>query len=73
MASTLKIRAQTRPAFDAMLGHYIRDGEPFNGNAPGGLSSDFHCPEEGRHEEQMQSQLNPVIVFRADLGQGDIS
>jgi integrase len=33
--STLKIRAQTGHASDAMLGRYIRDGELFVGNAAG--------------------------------------
>jgi integrase len=35
--STLKIRAQTGHASDAMLGRYIRDGELFVGNAAGAL------------------------------------
>jgi integrase len=35
--STLKIRAQTGHASDAMLGRYIRDGELFTGNAAGAL------------------------------------
>jgi integrase len=34
-ASTLKIRAQTGHASDAMLSRYIRDGELFGGNAAG--------------------------------------
>jgi integrase len=36
-ASTLKIRAQTGHASDAMLSRYIRDGELFVGNAAGAL------------------------------------
>ena len=36
-ASTLKIRAQTGHASDAMLNRYIRDGELFTGNAAGVL------------------------------------
>ncbi len=36
-ASTLKIRAQTGHASDAMLSRYIRDGELFVGNAAGSL------------------------------------
>jgi len=35
--STLKIRAQTGHASDAMLGRYIRDGELFTDNAAGSL------------------------------------
>jgi integrase len=35
--STLKIRAQTGHASDAMLGRYIRDGELFIGNAAGAV------------------------------------
>jgi hypothetical protein len=35
--STTKIRAQTGHASDAMLAHYIRDGELFIGNAVGAL------------------------------------
>jgi integrase len=35
--STLKIRAQTGHASDAMLGRYVRDGELFLGNAAGAL------------------------------------
>lgn len=35
--STLKIRAQTGHASDAMLARYIRDGELFTGNAAGAL------------------------------------
>jgi integrase len=35
--SSLKIRAQTGHASDAMLGRYIRDGELFVGNAAGAL------------------------------------
>jgi len=36
-ASTLKIRAQTGHASDAMLSRYIRDGELFVGNAAGAV------------------------------------
>jgi integrase len=35
--STLKIRAQTGHASDAMLSRYIRDGELFTDNASGAL------------------------------------
>lgn len=35
--STLKIRAQTGHASDAMLARYVRDGEMFTGNAAGAL------------------------------------
>lgn len=35
--STLKIRAQTGHASDAMLARYVRDGELFSGNAAGAL------------------------------------
>jgi len=35
--STLKIRAQTGHASDAMLARYVREGELFNGNAAGVL------------------------------------
>lgn len=35
--STLKIRAQTGHASDAMLARYVRDGELFTGNAAGAL------------------------------------
>jgi len=35
--STLKIRAQTGHASDAILGRYIRDGELFSGNATGAI------------------------------------
>src|SRR5271157_1055938 len=35
--STLKIRAQTGHASDAMLARYVRDGEMFVGNAVGAL------------------------------------
>ncbi|MWB77968.1 tyrosine-type recombinase/integrase [Pseudooceanicola sp. 216_PA32_1] len=35
--STLKIRAQTGHASDAMLARYVREGELFNGNAAGAL------------------------------------
>lgn len=35
--STLKIRAQTGHASDAMLSRYVRDGELFVGNAAGAM------------------------------------
>ncbi|MGA2795456.1 MAG: tyrosine-type recombinase/integrase [Roseiarcus sp.] len=35
--STVKIRAQTGHANDAMLARYVRDGEMFVGNAAGAL------------------------------------
>jgi integrase len=35
--STMKIRAQTGHASDAMLSHHVRDGELFVGNAAGEL------------------------------------
>lgn len=35
--STLKIRAQTGHASDAMLARYVREGELFTGNAAGAL------------------------------------
>ena len=35
--STMKIRAQTGHASDAMLGHYIRNGELFVDNSAGAL------------------------------------
>ena len=35
--STLKIRAQTGHASDAMLARYVRDGELFVGNAAGAM------------------------------------
>ena len=35
--STLKVRAQTGHATDAMLARYVREGELFVGNAAGAL------------------------------------
>jgi len=35
--STLKVRAQTGHGSDAILAHYIRDGESFIDNAAGSL------------------------------------